>query len=109
MMDHGPQSPHMPTAIALAFLVLALVGQAVAFAYVFGQLHQQVSANTHLSTENQKQISKINETTNAKLDALTSQVSQATLSRHYDEILLQEIAKKVGVTGVTLSGRNNNG
>ena len=49
---------------------------------------------------------KINESTNAKLDALSSQISQATLSRHYDEILLQEIAKKVGVTGVSMDSGN---
>lgn len=105
-MDNVHQSTHMPTVIALAFLVLAIVGQAVAFAYVFGQLHQQVDANTKLSLENQTQISKINESTNAKLDALSSQLSQSTLRRHYDEILLQEIAKKVGVTGVSMDSGN---
>lgn len=108
-MDHGHQSTHMPTVIALAFLVLAIVGQAVAFAYVFGQLHQQVDANTKLSLENQTQISKINEHTNAKLDSLSSQIRQSSLSRHYDEILLQEIAKKVGVPGVTMGGGDNGG
>ena len=100
------QSTHMPTGISFAFLVMAIVGQAVAFAYVFGQLHQQVNANTHLSSVNQIQISRMNASTNSKLDALSSQIKQATLSRHYDEILLQEIAKKIGVSNVSIGDGN---
>lgn len=103
-METEHHATHMPTLIAVAFLILAIVGQAVAFAYVFGQLRQQVNANTILATANSSRISTINTQTNAKLDALSQQITNANLTRHYDEILLQEIAKKVGVVNIAGAG-----
>lgn len=96
-MDNVHQSTHMPTVIALAFLVISIVGEAVAFSYVFGQLHNQVSVNSALSQTNERQIAEINSSTNAKLDSLSTQLSLTQQSRHYDESLLYAIAQKIGV------------
>lgn len=103
-VESNHHGTHMPTVIAIAFLVIAIVGQAVAFAYVFGQLHQQVQSNTSLTQQNERAITAINATTNTKLDELSRQLALSRQSRHYDERMIQAIAKKVGVTGLGNNG-----